>query len=145
SEICGVLHEHLFAPGSVRITYRLFLTWQEEVEVLGRTVRLPENRHHLEDIDVHLLRIGKRQARLCFAPHLLELKPLRLEKRIHEVEHVKPDAATVDLGEDIADFVDSEVTIKLDVRNLILLGNCPEMLPESLGIYGIVGRYLCTR
>ena len=65
---------------------------------------------------------------------MLELKSLRLQQRIDQIEHVKADPATVDLGEDVADLVDFEVAVQLDVGDLVLLGNGPEVFSESAGV-----------
>jgi hypothetical protein len=49
-------------------------------------------------------------------------------------KHVEPDALAVDLRKDVADLVEGEITVELDVGDLVLLGDPFEVLAERLGI-----------
>jgi hypothetical protein len=54
----------------------------------------------------------------------------RREESVDQVEDVEADPPAVDLGEDVADLVQLEVAIELDVGDLVLLGNAPEVFSE---------------
>ena len=103
---------------------------EQVVEVLGRAVRLPEDGHHLEDVDIHALRLDEIQLRLRLPPHVLELEPLRLDKRVDEIEDVETDPLAVDLREDVADLVQGKLAVQLDVGDLVLLGYLLQVLAK---------------
>ena len=136
-ELRGVRNEHLLAEGAIRVANRLLLARQQVVEVLGRAVRLTEDGHHLEDVDVHALGLDEVQLRRRFAPHVLELEPLRLEQRVDQVEDVETDPLAVDLREDVADLVELEFSVQLDVGDLVLLGDPLQVLAKRLRIVGV--------
>jgi len=56
---------------------------------------------------------------------MLELEPLGLQERVQEVEDVQADAAAVDLREDVADLVQIEIAVQLDIGDLVLIGEYP--------------------
>ena len=112
-----VSNQHFLAARSIGVANRFLLSGKKEVEVLWRAVPLPENRHHLQDVDVHLVRVDELEAGGSVTPHLLQLHALRSEQRIDEVEGVELNTFAVNLRENIADLVDPELLIEFDIRN----------------------------
>ena len=72
----------------------------------------------------------------------LSCKPLGLSKRVDQVEDVEPDSLAVDLREDVADLVDLELLIELDVGDLVLLRECPSGARRMPCVLGVQGRLL---
>jgi len=74
---------------------------------------------------------------------VLELQTLGLEQGVDQVEDVESNATAVDLGEDVADLVELEVSIELDVGDLVLLRDALQMLAEGARVLraavGILG------
>ena len=69
---------------------------------------------------------------------MLELEALWLEQRVDQVEDVEPDAATVDLREDVADLVELEIAVELDVGDLVLLGDALQVLAEGTRVLRVL-------
>ena len=70
---------------------------------------------------------------------------LLLEERVEQIEHVEPHSATVDLGKDVADPVDLQRAVELDVGYLVLLGDFLEMTAELAGHDGELSCLLARR
>ncbi len=126
--------QDFLAQRTIRFAHLPLLPREQEVQVLWRAVGLPEDRHHLQDVDVEPFAFDEVQARRGFAPEVLELQPLGLEQGVDQVEDVEPDAAAVDLGEDVTDLVQIEIAVELDVGDLVLLGNTFQVLAECSGV-----------
>jgi hypothetical protein len=113
------------------------LSRKQKVQIFRRTVTLPQDGHHLQDVDVHLLGIDEFQSRRSISPHLFKSETLGFKQRIYKVKKVEPDAAAVDLREDVADLVNFEVPIQFDVRNLVLVSDSFKIVPKRPGILGV--------
>ena len=65
---------------------------------------------------------------------MLQLKSFRLQQRVDQVKYVESDPLAIDLGEDVADLVNFEVPIQLDVGNLVLLCDPLNVVTKGSGI-----------
>ena len=65
---------------------------------------------------------------------MLELETLGFQHRVDQIEDVETDPAAVYLGENVADLIYLQVAVKLDVGDLVLLGEALEMLSEGVGV-----------
>ena len=95
---------------------------------------MPQDRHHLKDVDIHFRRFDKAKPVARLAVHVLELDVLWLHQRIQQVEHVELNAFAVDLCEDVTDLLDTDLLIELNVGNLILVQNVGDFIFERRGI-----------
>ena len=92
----------------------------------------------MKDVDVHLFRLNLVKARRRVTPHLFQLKTFWLKQRVHQIEHIKPNSTTVDLGKNIADFVYFEILVQLDVGDLILARDALEVFTKGCGIVSMI-------
>ena len=57
-----------------------------------------------------------------------------IELSVDEIEDIQTDSLAVDLRENVADFVHSQISIQLDVRDLIIIGYAFEMTSKFICI-----------
>ena len=69
----------------------------------------------MQDVGAHFVGINELEAWGGIAPHMLKLKPFRLEQGVDQIECIELDASTVNLSKDIADFVNIELLVELDI------------------------------
>ncbi len=62
---------------------------------------------------------------------MLQLQTLGFQQSIDEIEDVETDSAAVDLREDVADLVNSEIFVEFNVGDLVLLGDLLNILAEK--------------
>src|SRR5688500_787207 len=105
-EVLNRLNQHVLGPSAIRFPDRLLLSWQEEIEVLRRAIRLTQDGHYLQDVDIHSVGIDELEPRRCFPPHVLELQALRLQQGVHQIEDIETHALAVQLRKDVAHTID---------------------------------------
>ena len=70
------------------------------------------------------------QVRRDTPPHVFESDVFRSQQRVHQVEHIKADAAAVDASERVAHLVDFELLIEFDVCDPVIVQHLEEMVLE---------------